>query len=209
MKYLLHLHSTPNLPVAEKHRRLFTALQHCQAPWRIEGPVPVPEFGTEIFAERSFKPYWPPFLKGRVGYRYRRLLEDWSGHDDYLQVEFRPQALDFAYLLRDVLPALVTAFDAYLAYAVNEEAIYADFSRSRGKNLRTDVVRFYPVGFLSAEWCHRALGLPCAEVKDRIAHLVEQVDLRDKGLLYVSRFAPLTMEETNTMDQALADVLRK
>jgi hypothetical protein len=208
MKYELYLSSKPENAVADKHRKVMSAFSHFKNPWHIEqSDFQTPDFGSEISADFSFKGYLPGFIKGFVSYRHREMLEDTSLHDDYLQLTFNTAKIDFLYLIEEVLPTLIQSLDAYFAYIANEELIYVDFKRSRHKNFRSEIVRFYPVIFLSEDLCSRFLGMTCAQVKAKVESSTEKTQLINDGILIVSALHPLTVEESNRIDMELNALL--
>jgi hypothetical protein len=209
MKYSIQLNSQPQETVAEKHLRLLSVFEEFKDFFQLNGlDVSTPDFGTHIFATRSFNKYLPKYLKLSVHYRYRAGLEDTSLHDDYLQFEFVPDSIDFAYLVNRVFPALIVGFDAYFGYIANYDLVYEDFKKSRDKDSRNEIIRFYPILFISNELCQRHLNLSASKVYERAKNHIKQAVILHEGILLVSSTMPLSIEESNTIDNFLKALLK-
>ncbi|KAA9338329.1 hypothetical protein F0P96_05705 [Hymenobacter busanensis] len=208
MKYQLWLRSKPEASVEEKHKSLITALQSLEEPWRLHGAdFPTPEFGSDLYASFSFHKCLSKGIRGHVFYRYRNMLADTSGHDDYLYFEFNARKIDFRYIVDSVLPALIRSFNAYYGYLAIEELIYVDFNKSRHRDYRKELVRFYPVFFMSDELCTKALGFTARSVKAKLENTPTKTELLNDGILLISSYSPLTVAESARVDTALNSLL--
>jgi hypothetical protein len=172
LKYVLRIHgrTAEDVPAERRHDHFVRGIRRLPAPWGLPdlGNFAFPGFGRDMTA--IFPLPNPPKggWKGRVTYRYRRLLTDSSSDDDFVDVSFNPQKADFEVLIEDVFPRYIQAFGGYFGYIGDEEFIHIDFDRSRGFNKRTGVLRMYPVTFLDGELCKRAFGLSAAGLMERL-----------------------------------------
>jgi hypothetical protein len=135
------------------------------------------------------------------------MLKDNSSDDDHMQVEFNPLKVDFKELVNHIFKRYIDFFGAYTASIFNEELIYVDFEKSRNKNLRETIYRFYPVSFLDEELCMRALKLTPKQVSQRLGGHVESVELFGNGVIIIGSSKPLTAQESDEIDSEIRKLL--
>jgi hypothetical protein len=206
MKYKFELSSRTdlNISVEQKHEKIINGLKQILSPWGIkDGSYPAPEFGDAIIAVFNFDKILGKTLSGNIIYRFRRMLENHSLDDDVINIEFNPKKLDYAFLIEDVFKKYIDFFEPYSAHIFDEELIYQDFERSQNKNLRKDLIRFYPVSFFDAKYCMDALGVSLLELKNLLLEKVERVELYKDGIIIIASSKLLNSEQSNKMDENL------
>lgn len=108
-----------------------------------------------------------------------------------LDLEFNPKKVRYDSLVNTVFPGYIEAFQPYAGFIGDEEFTYVDFDRSRNRNARYEVIRFYPVAFYSNEFCMTALRLTPEELSRRVADVVMTVKNVAGGVLIVGIDSPI------------------
>jgi hypothetical protein len=211
MKYLFKVASRTKEDcfIEKKHKKVINGLKEIAPPWGIakETLCLLPDFKDDILIVIPLKRILGNGIKGDLIYRYRRLIEDDSSDDDHLYIEFNPLKVDYNVLVNEVFKKYIEYFDAYSASIFNEELIFIDFEKTRDKNFRNDIVRFYPVSFLDSELCARALNLTPMEIYQKLDNHIEKVELFMNGVIIVGSSKVLTAQESEELDLKIRKLL--
>ena len=211
MKYVLRIHgrTAEGVPAELRHDEFVRGIRGLPVPWGLPdlGSFPFPGFDRDMTALFPLPNLQKGGFKGRVTYRYRRLLNDSSSEDDVADVSFNPQKVDFAPLIDEVFPRYVQAFGAYFGYIGDEEFVHIDFNRSRGFNRRAGVLRFYPVTFLDAELCRRAFGVPSSHLIERFQNAGLPAQPLKDGLLMVTHHGPVSIADCEELQARVTRLL--
>ena len=172
-------------------------------PWGIGGadiPEP-PDPGSNLGAGISISKLLGKGISGRVYYVYRRELEDLGMHDDFLDMSFNPEKVDYKQLVCEVLPTIIIAFNAYFVEVGDTEFCHVDFDAesAAGGDSRSRVYRIRPVFFLDNILCDRAFGLQPDVIARRIENYVEKVMFINNGIYTVANSQPLRFEEADKL----------
>lgn len=205
MKYVLRLRARPEkVSIAEKHQRLVSTLKRLGGPFGLsDKEFAIPECGEELTARFDIGRELGKGINGFVSYRYRGGLRDHGDCDDLLDLEFAAKKVDYELLLTNVVPKYVEAFQPYYGFVGDEEFTYIDFDRSRNKNPRLDLIRFYPVAFYGDMFCREALGILPAELTRSVADLVSRIQEIEGGVLIVVDDKPLSLERAEEFEAAI------
>jgi hypothetical protein len=90
---------------------------------------------------------------------------------------------------------------------VGQHAQESTFEKSRNKNLREAIIRFYPVSFLDEQLCLRTLGLTSKQVFDKLDSQVEKVEFFNGGVLIIGSSNALDVQESNELDLKIRNLL--
>lgn len=206
MKYELIVRSRAQKSesIAQKHARFFSELSKIPQPWGIGGsafPEP-PDPGRNLGAGTSISKLLGKGISGRVYYVYRRDFEDLGMHDDFCDMSFNPERVDYKQLVCEVLPRLILAFHAYFAQVGDTEFGHMDFDAERTAGMgdtRFGVFRIRPVSFFDKILCQRAFGLQPDEIAKRLESHVEKVTLLEGGVYILGSSQPLRIEEADKL----------
>jgi len=166
-------------------------------------PAKVPEFVYPLTLTKSVTPKCRCYVSIQVR---PQTFRDNPGYDDFLDLDFRAKPEWVADLARSVVPGLVTAFGAYIAYMEPDEISAQDQPAIvlNGINGRHTLVRFAPMQFIGKDLCIEALKMPPKEVAKRIKPLVGHVEILTGGVYYfVDRV--LTPAECDDFDRGMRD----
>jgi len=212
MKYLFEIASRTTLDqsVEKKHKTLIEGLKQVPDPWGVADKskdYDVSAFGNQLISVFKLNKILGKNIKGEIIYRYRRLLADDSSNDDHIHIEFDPSKIKYIELIDVVLKQYVSSFDAYSASIFNEDLIFEDFEKSRNKNFRDTILRFYPVCFFDEELSLRALKLAPQEVITRLTGQVEKVEIFRGGVVIIATNHLMSREQANDFDLKIASLL--
>lgn len=210
MKHIFELSSRPDLKIdpISKHNLLINFFETLPEPWKLNSnQVPIPEFGDHFVAIVNLDKFLGKGIKCSVFYRYRNMLEDNASDDDRVYIEFNSKKVDFHYLVDVIFPKMVEVFNAYKGIIYNEQLMFVDFEKSRNKNLRETIYRFYPVNFLDEQLCQRALRLTSKQVADKLDKQVEKVEIYNAGVLIIGTSKALDVQESNEFDLKIRNLL--
>jgi len=211
VKYVLRIHArtAEDGPAEHRHDQFVRGIRGLPAPWGLPdlGNFAFPGFGRDMTAIFPLPDLQKGGFKGRVTYRYRRLLTDSSLEDDFIDVSFNPQKVDFAVLIDEVFPRYAQSFGGYFGYIGDEEFIHIDFNRSRGFNKRTGVLRFYPVTFLDGELCSRAFGITPARLIDLLNGAGLTARPLGDGMTLVANRGPASIPECEELQARVSRLL--
>jgi len=210
MKFIFELCARSTNEEAEiKHDSLILFLKQINKPWGIENniSVPFPGFGKEITAICILNKFIGKGIKCLISYRYRNMLRNDPSCDDKIYYEFDLKKVDYKELVTDLFPKYILAFNSYRARILPEELIYLDFNKSRNKNLRETIIRFYPVMFLDNELCARAIKMSPVTVYEKLKGVVEKVELIGTGIFIIASFNALSIDDCNKFDTTIRALL--
>jgi hypothetical protein len=207
MRYIFRLNarSTEDVPIAEKHAKLVGGLMSIAGDWGLE-PVeyPAPDPGRELSAQFQLgKRLRSRGVRGFVNYRFRGGLREDSACDDYIDLDFNPERVDFGGLIA-ALPKYVAAFEPYFGYVADEEFTFLDFNRSLNANYRISVLRVYPVCYLSRGLCTQALGLSLGEVASRFGKKARSVIVVENGAIIIGHTEPIPFVAARALSDELS-----
>jgi hypothetical protein len=212
MKYVLEIRSRPKLSqdIAEKHRILVEAISQLTAPWNWVGePPPAPVVKTGLAAYFSFRGRLGKGLSGNVYYQFRRPFRGDAGEDDYIELKFNPDNVDYGTVVRVVFPCLIAAFDAYVGQIQPDDLIDKDLRTlySMRFNVRSMVHRIFPVTFLDEELCRKAFNKSPSDIVSCLSGYVESAEILSGGVLIVATSAIRTADDVDVMTRSLCDLL--
>jgi hypothetical protein len=214
MKYDLDIRSrtTEAVSINDRHSKLMGEWSRIASPWGIppEKTPAAPDPGADIGAGVSLTRVLGKVKRVQVYYCFR-----WSGLrdegccDDFIDMAFNPLKVDYAGFVREVLPRLILAFDAYLAELGDNEFVHIDFDRSRREapDCRSDVYRVWPVSFYDELLCRRAFALKPAAIADRLKGVAEHVELLGDGVYIVGSSRPLPLSEADELCKRLKSAI--
>ncbi|MGA7613553.1 MAG: hypothetical protein WBX15_00090 [Thermoanaerobaculia bacterium] len=186
MKYSLFLKSRPDEreSVRDKHAKLVKESESAPSEWRIspDASSKLPPFRDSLLTTMDLRPYLEGPYKGRVGYVFREGLSDTGADDDFLNLEFDSEKVDFNEIVKRVLPIYIEAFRAYRAQIGPDELIDVDFDDD-DVDERHDIYRLHVVNYFDAELIRRAFQYPIEEIVDRLSRAKVEVIIIKKGLL--------------------------
>jgi len=203
VKYIFEIRSraVESEPIAQKHTAFLAGLRDLPAPWAVTGSVPAPDPGRELVAVLKVSKFLGPGIRGNLVYQFRRPFRDEGSEDDWINISFNPEKLDYATLVRDVFLKYVVAFRGYYAEILDEEFIFKDYEvhRTLKLNQRRDVFRIAPVTFIDDELCRRAFGFGPDEVVSRLQGHAESVTRTVNGVFIVLTSKVLSFDEADTL----------
>jgi hypothetical protein len=203
----LTLRRHPTGEPAEVHARLLEILAALPAPWRLsEPPRAWPRDANATMT-----------IRGRLGagidvtahYLFRTERHpDNAEYDDAFVFAFEPLNVPLAPLAEVVLPALVTALDAYRAHVHDREVLARDAPAlaERRRTLGTDVDgrhgihRLSPSAYYDAHLVDAELGLTAAEFAQRARGWVREFH---RGVLVTMPLLPGRRGQFESDDEAL------
>ena len=210
MKYKLcvNARSTEAVSISQKHTYLVAGLAAVPGSWGLASAEhAVPDPGRELSAHFPLgKSLRTRGVRGFASYRFRGGLRDHSSCDDYIDLDFNPERVDFGALIES-LPQYIAAFDPYFAYVADEEFGFLDFNRSRNMDGRASVLRVYPICFLGGGLCVKALGLSVGEVARRLAPKAESVSEIGGGVLVVGHSKPVPFASAKSLSDELSGLV--
>ena len=210
MKYVLKLRARPEecATIEDKHSRLIEGLVALGGDWGLPpGEYPAPDAGEELSAQFQLGKLLGKGITGFVNYRFRGGLRDESGNDDYIDLEFNPDRIDYHHLLNEVIPYYIDCFRPYHAYAGDEEFTYIDFGRSRGFDHRSGVLRVHPANFFDEQLCKRAFCLSPEEVQQRLTGIVQRAEVIQNGVNFIAQAEPMQIENAESLNDQLRSAL--
>jgi len=205
------MRSIPNSlqSLEDKHTSFFVKLEKLQAGWGVSRKI-VPEIGApnEFLTSVNLNNYFGAGTKGRVSYQNRKQdLKDRGKHDDHFVLEFDPAKLDFRSLVQEAFFQFVHAFDAYYAYIGNSKLIDFDFEKLRMTDYRKEVVRIYPVNYISATLCKWSFNLTLAQVEERCKSHATKVKVEKEGIFIIVSDEMLTPKQSEAIDETYKRLL--
>ena len=211
MKYIFELNSRVTLEESAevKHKKTIAFFKSLSSPWGIGGKdIPFPGFGESHVAQAVLDKYLGKGIRATIFYRYRNMLSDDDSCDDRIYFEFNVKKIDYTELIDKILPEFVKNFDAYRAIVVDQELLIADFEKSRLKNLRDTIIRFYPVCFFDGELCIKGLGITDKDAFRKLANDISVSEIAGRGLYIHNSSKFLTLEEANAFDAKVSKILK-
>jgi hypothetical protein len=213
MKYQLDVkaRANPDEPYEEKHDRFFNRLRELPHPWGLAGqePPPAPKMGSRELDGVRFSKLLGKGIRAQACYLYRHpgLANDIGMNDDFVDMSFNTEKVDYRQLVREALPVYIEAFRAYLARLYDEEFTHIDFDawRASGTDSRHGVFRVSPVSYLDRQLCQRAFNLTPEAIADRLCGRIEEVRLIHDGVYLIGSSKPL---EFDAADQLTQDMKR-
>jgi hypothetical protein len=217
MKYEVEVRSRPKKadPISEKHARFFAELSSIDSPWGIRGadiPTPPKDRGFEEDTYLTFSKLLGKGISGREYFNSRAYLEDEAMNDDFFDMSFNPEKVDYRHLVQEVLPKLISAFDGYFAKLGDARFVTIDFDAEEeagASDCRFDIYRIYPISFFDRILCKRAFHLNPEQIVSRLARHVENVTLLGDGVYIVGSSEPLQLDDANklcwTMKKLVSD----
>lgn len=205
MKYIFELNSrtSKNESAEAKYEMLIESLKEVDFPWGITSAnAPFPGFGKESVATIVLDSYMAKGIKCTVFLRYRNLLEGNSLSDDRIYIEFNPKKQDYQQLANEIFPKYVKIFNAYRGVIYDKELMFVDFDRSRNKNLRNTIIRFYHICYYDRELCIRALKMTPEKIVGNLKNL-ESVQIYNDGLFINNNSHFFTTAEADLFNQVI------
>lgn len=207
MKYDLMLRSRakPHEPYEEKHARFFARLRDMPQPWGLAGQEPpvYPKMGSHELDGVRFGKLLGKSIRARAIYLYRHpgLAKDIGMNDDFIDMSFNPEKVDYQSLVREALPLYIEAFDGHLAEIKDDGFTYIDFDawQASGKDGRNGVYRVAPVAFFDRLLCQRAFVLSPEQIADRLSGRIEEVRLIHDGVYLIGSSEPLDLETADKL----------
>lgn len=212
MKYSLMIRSRPTEDILKRHDRFMTLLSGLRNEWGLSEGADVPTVkdpGTDSRREVNLSKYFHKGIHAIISYQNRKYLEDRARFDDYFTMEFAPSKFDYALLCMDIFMRYVESFGAYYGEIGDEELIYLDFDRKRKIEARNAVYRIYPVCFFDRQLCDKGFHLTPEEIARRVAASVEKASNSSNGIHVVASSKIVSIEESNTIDMKLKNLLAK
>ena len=210
MKYVLKLRARPEecAKIEDKHSKFIEGLVALGGDWGLPpGEYPAPDAGEELSAHFQLGKLLGKGIKGFVNYRFRGGLRDESGSDDYIDLEFRPDRIDYQHLLNEVFPSYIECFRPYHAYVGDEEFTYIDFDRSRGFDHRSGVLRVHPANFFDEQLCERTFSLSPEEIQQRLASIAQRAEVIQNGVYFFAQETPMKIEDAESLSDQLSSAL--
>ena len=189
MKYNLEIRAIARQEqsIEDKHQSFLGALDGLPTPWGLVQPVPAPDPGSGLSASLKVAKLLGKGLRGDLVYQFRRPFRDEASQDDYINVTFDPERIDYKQLVANIFLRYVSAFGGYYADISDDEFIFMDYDKRRELRIdkRHNIYRISPVSYLSKELCLKALGLTPDQVVERLQGKVEAVRTALDGVLIV------------------------
>ncbi|MCG8448856.1 MAG: hypothetical protein MI725_04645 [Pirellulales bacterium] len=206
MKYQLDVCARANQheSIEQKHAKFFSRLREIPHPWGIDGQEapPAPDIGGNLLVGVTISKLLGKGIRGQICYQFRYdFPEDIAMYDDFVDLSFNPERVDYKQLVCKILPVYIDAFDAYRARIYEEEFVHIDFDKERafpGDN-RNSVYRVTPVSFYDETLCQRAFHLTAAEIVERLSGKIEDVRLLHNGVYIIGSSEPLPLEEADRL----------
>lgn len=183
--------------IEEKHCQFLLGLEGVPAPWGVERPLEAPDPGSGLSASLKVATMLGAGLRGDLVYQFRRPFRDDASQDDYLNITFNPEKIDYVALVTTVFPRYVGAFDAYYAEISDDEFTFMDHDQRRtlGIDKRHAIFRLPPVCYLHRDLCARALDMTPAQIVHRLQGSVAHLQETATGVIIALTDRPLpTME---------------
>lgn len=219
MKYDLVMRSWArcNESIAMKHEAVFTGLARVPPPWGIgeQTPPEAPDPGSSLGCGVTISRMLGKGIHGRVYYDFRRRFDGWEVtpdvHDDFLDMSFNPERVDYRQLVVDSAPQLALLLNAYIVEIGDAEFVHMDFNAIRQEPWEGDrrlfVYRVFPVSFFDGMMCHRAFGMRPEEVLQRVKGTAEDVRLVGDGVYILGSSDPLPLAEADRLTWELTECI--
>jgi len=189
MKYNLEIRAIARQEqsIEEKHQFFLGGLDSLPPPWGLVQQLPAPDPGGGLSASLKVAKLLGKGLRGDLVYQFRRPFRDDASQDDFINIVFDPEKVDYQQLVATIFLRYVSAFGGYYAEISDDEFIFMDYDKRR--ELRSDkrhgIYRIPPVSYLSQNLCLKSLGLTPNQVVERLQGKVEDVRTALDGVLIV------------------------
>lgn len=212
MKYCLELRARARADqsIKAKHARLVDVLSNLPSPWGMpKDKPPTPDLGGELVAHANLGKFLDRNIKGHVYYQFRRSFRDEAGDDDFIDLTFNPEKIDYYTLVTNIVPIYVEAFDAYLAMVKHDDFSDTDYDKLREIEFdaRHKIYRVFPACYYDAILCQRALGLKPKQVAERLHGRVEIVQASEQGVYIVIKSTPMDFSTADETSRKLRQLL--
>ncbi len=162
LRYSIRLRARPSEPMSDRHERFLEAVTRIEPPWgwgpTAKGPALEDRKGSP-FVVVSLSKFLGKGIRGSVDYIRRfSFSDDHGSEDDTLVLRFAANPTAYQDLVRNALPEYIRSLAAYRCLVGPEDLLHIDFEEDTGDS-RDTLYRFYPVTYVDAELCKRALGI--------------------------------------------------
>ena len=213
MAYHLNISSISNgEPIEAKHQRLFARwLQFGDvSPWSHSEMPRVPVLfrgGTLTHRAVAFA---NPHIAGEIYYALRNAA---CVHDsDFLDLQFDPQQVDYAFLLNEVVPMLIDVFSPW-RMVIGDDQFEEAWINPDGPNWvggpRACGGFMEPVFFMSADEIKSTTGHALSSFLEKITPVVEKVIIIGNGALVIGSSSILPFDEAVKLTRVMESSLRK
>jgi hypothetical protein len=211
MKYELMLRSraNPSEPYEEKHARFFARLRQMPHSWGMAGQEapPCPKMGSRELDGVRFGKLLGKGIRAQVCYLFRHsgLSKDLGMNDDFVDLSFNPEKVDYRQLVHEALPVYIEAFHGYMAQLKDDAFFEGDFPKEREMKLddRHGVYRVHLVSYFDRLLCQRAFNLTPEEIADRLSGRIEEVRLIHDGVYLIGSSEPLELAAADRLTQEM------
>ena len=199
MKYNLEIRAEANTnqTIQSKHANFIEQLSQMPTPWKPASEVHAPDPKGQLSCSVSVSKLLGKPLKGMFVYQFRRPFKATAADDDWIDISFNPEKIDYRTLIETVIVSYVDAFGAYRADLDDDEFIYEEYDQRRERRIdkRTSVFSLSAATYMSNAFCRRALGVDADRVFSTLHGHVSRVQLTENGILIVLTENPLPIHE--------------
>lgn len=201
----LSYRTTLNESAEHSHDKFIRYLKKLGPPWGIKNDVivPVPDFGRDFFADVTLKKFLENKIKGRIHYRYRNSLTDHHSCDDSILYEFNDKNIDYEHLILDRFTDFVANTNAYEASIFPDDLLLVTFEKSKFKNLRENIIHFYPVMYFDEILCEKALKMSPAKFVNAVEGIPERVEVFQDGVLLIASSKIMSVNACIVFDEEI------
>ena len=210
---------------AEKYSCFFEAIRKLPPPWGPgDRPIPpAPHFKRQSSASVSLTKFLNDGVRrAMMTFVYRRMLTDNGSSDDLLIITLDTGKLDVHYLIYDVIPEYIQAFNAYRVEYFDDQLIELAYEerQEQGRstltakskvptNSRFDVEKVTVVAFYDELLCRRAFNLSPAQVLERLKEKTEYCQLLHGGVYIVGISKNLPLVDAQKLCDEMTAALRR
>lgn len=211
MKYIFEISHRASVSESAEaiHNSLINFLKETGTPWGINPEIEIlfPGYKGGISAIIELKKQLSRNIRCTIMYAHRNALDNHQLSDDSIYYEIDSKKIEYSDLVHNLIPKFIKFFNAYSAKLYPEDLIYEDFEKSRNKNLRECIYRFYPVMYFDKELCNKALKVYPDRIIGMLNPVVIRSEILNEGVYYIASDEIFAVTECNEFDEKVRSLV--